>query len=591
MFLLDLLGRKTVAAKIFRNKFEEDFEQTQAVSQWFKVLSIAILVGANAFFIYYSLLKALQKGKTWQYQYMKGCIAQMIVEIFLNETLECIWLNYFVPDLARKEVKRITALLTKVVEDITSQADEIKNSLLFLDAPSYLFSSTKVAKTHPTLLESVVVMNFHSHLPGELSRTWPHYKRAIQAEENKDEMLVDNEAAPIGGSRSRATQNFLFRAILATGAAVVLSMQWLGTLSFNVQRIVIRFVQPLVLSGLTLLWIFASSGTIALFTTVACTVAFVWAFLWRQRYLFRKEREQASRIVPLDDDDCLEVDVGGEAKIPEQPRAGNNNAISSKSAQSSSRSDGSDSSRSKPKPKPKMSATLGLSERFRNLRAIVSSSSGSDSDDSRTSSASSVGAAIPLVRGARSVDTPSTISLTQFTRPPAPQSELSSAPSSPVIAQKPQPRTETPHQAIPTTTTRSEPDLPAVAPQGQSAGPSFEFDLGDLYDDMDEDEEEGLAGLPHPLGLTRTVPVEATLFAAGRPAGVSAMTALSSAAPSPVPQSKQLYRGAEVTDSLFEDLYDSSSDGGFSDFSDEDVVAAAVATRTVAATTKKDAVA
>jgi hypothetical protein len=147
---------------------------------------------------------------------------------------------------------------------------------------------------------------------------------------------------------------------------------------------------------------------------------------------------------------------------------------------------------------------------------------------------------------------------------------------------------ETPPQIIPTITTRPEPDMPAGAPQSQSAGPSFEFDLGDLYDDMDEDEEEELAGLPHPLGLTRNVPEPTAQPTSSRGPAVSAMAALSSAAPSITAPAKQQYRGADVTDSLFEDLYDSSSDGGFSDFSDEDVVSAAVATRAAASTSAND---
>jgi hypothetical protein len=127
------------------------------------------------------------------------------------------------------------------------------------------------------------------------------------------------------------------------------------------------------------------------------------------------------------------------------------------------------------------------------------------------------------------------------------------------------------------------------APQTQSGHPSFEFDLGDLYDDMDEEEAEELTGLPHPLGLERAAPAQPAQSAAGKPgAGVSAMTALSSAAPSPAAPAKTHYRGTEVTDSMFADLYDSDSDAGFSDFSDEDVVSAAVATRAAAATTAKD---
>jgi hypothetical protein len=662
MFLLDLLGRKTVAAKIFKNKFEEDFSETQAVSQFYKAFAVLFLVACNAFFIYYSLLKSLQKGRTWQYQYLQGCIAQMVVEIFLNETLECIWLNYCVPDLARKEVKRVTALLHKVVDQITAQVDEVKNSLLFLDAPSYLFSSTKVAKTHPGLLESVVVLNFHSHLPGELSRTWPHYKRVLLLQSEKDEMLVDNDAGPVGNSGIRATRTFIFRAILAVGAWTVLTMQWMGSLSFNMQRIIIRFVQPLLLSGLTLLWLFASSGTVALFTVAGCTFGFIWAFLWRQRYLYHKE-QRLSQVVPEEETDCLDTEEPTEAQTQESLHQPTNQPFAAlvtnagKAAQSdaSSRSDGSGSSHSRTRAPKAPATTMRLSERFRNLRSIISSSSEDDSESgSETSSSSSIGISVVPPRSTVSVDTPSTISLTNFTNPKivskptappkvfAPSSESASSddlvppaaahvqapaktPAPPAKAVKAPAKAQVPVQAPPAKTigapqpsvaAKSVVPVPTKAPVAsvsvakgptQAAAPAtvakaaqahvagdessqppskrstFDFDIADLYDDMDEEEEEALNGHLHALGLTKDVLLRTGHTPAAGPSTgvpVSPMTALSSAKPT------VQYRAEEVNDSMFADIYeDSDEDIDLSDFSDEFEMQPGTAVRAAAPTT------
>jgi hypothetical protein len=291
MFLLDLLGRTTNAARIFKNKFEEDFEETKAVSRWFQIFAVLVLLACNAFFIYYSLLKAFQKGKTWQYQYLKGCVAQILVETLLNETLECLWLNYCVPDLVRKEVKKATLVINQVVDQITTAASGSSGrSILFLDATAYLFASTKVAKAHPTLLESIVVLHYQSHLPGELSRAWPHCKRVAE----NDVVIVERNSA-LG-----RVFGFIPGFILSVGITVVLTLQLLGTTSFSFQRVVIRFVQPLLLSGLTLMWLFATDSKFGLVITIIGCVLLVAAFAWRQYYVYRKEQREAHSIAPDD---------------------------------------------------------------------------------------------------------------------------------------------------------------------------------------------------------------------------------------------------------------------------------------------------
>jgi hypothetical protein len=293
LFLLDLLGRSTVAARIFRNKFEEDFEETKAVSRWYQMLAVATLLACNGFFIYYSLLKAFQQGKSWQYQYLQGCIAQILVETLLNETLECVWLNYVVPDLVRKEVKKATLTIAQVVRQLTSTTPATSTrSILFLDATQYLFSSTKVAVAHPTLLESVVVLHYQSHLPGELSRTWPHCGGNA----------LSHDAAAVEDASSRGVKGVLPRLVLSTATAIVLMLQWLGTMSFNFQRVVIRFVQPLLLSGLTLMWLFASHSEVGLVIVIVGTAVVVAAFAWRQYYVYRMEHLTSNSVVPVSED-------------------------------------------------------------------------------------------------------------------------------------------------------------------------------------------------------------------------------------------------------------------------------------------------
>ncbi len=90
LFVQDLLGRDTAAAKIFRAKADEDYSTMPVVKQWQKIVSAAVLVCLNLFFIYYSILRGYQKGITWQRAFLMACIAQGVIEIFLAPSIASI---------------------------------------------------------------------------------------------------------------------------------------------------------------------------------------------------------------------------------------------------------------------------------------------------------------------------------------------------------------------------------------------------------------------------------------------------------------------------------------------------------------------
>jgi hypothetical protein len=300
LFLQDILGRNTAAAKIFENKFEEDFSQTKAVGYVQKALALILIMGGNAFFIYYTLLKAFVQGKTWQRSFVLACVAQMVVEILLNETFECLWLNYLVPALVRKEVKRAIALLRRVAEELTGDIDGrllVKNRI-FLDAPTYLFSATKVAQANQGLLESVVVLAYHTHLPGELAKTWSHYKETLAREEQE----LQQRGA--GTGRYAKYKLAALQLIFATSTTVVLTLQWLGTFQFAYQRVIIRFIQPLLFTGLTLLCFFSASSFSALVAVILVGIGIFAALAWQQRVIALREAADAKVVVVSDDTDA-----------------------------------------------------------------------------------------------------------------------------------------------------------------------------------------------------------------------------------------------------------------------------------------------
>ena len=78
------------------------YRSVTVFKKWHKVAAFLIVICLNVFFVLFSMSRALQRGKQWQKAFIAASIAQMIVEILVYETTECIWLHYLIPSCIRK---------------------------------------------------------------------------------------------------------------------------------------------------------------------------------------------------------------------------------------------------------------------------------------------------------------------------------------------------------------------------------------------------------------------------------------------------------------------------------------------------------
>ena len=187
---------------------------------------------------------------------MAACVVQVFIEIALFETMECLWINFFIPSLVVEEVQQASAALREVAASLCSS--ERHDTKYILNAPDYLFISTQVARAFPTLMESTIVRSFHTHLPGQLSLKWSM------------------------GSVERIKQhNVLLRAVpLMT--TLLFTFQYMATAPFILQRMFIRFIQPFFLTGLFQLVLYLSAKTIVGSVTISVVVHVVACLIgWR----------------------------------------------------------------------------------------------------------------------------------------------------------------------------------------------------------------------------------------------------------------------------------------------------------------------
>uniref|UniRef100_A0A7S3MF64 Uncharacterized protein n=1 Tax=Spumella elongata TaxID=89044 RepID=A0A7S3MF64_9STRA len=187
------------------------------------------------------------------------------------ETMEVVWINCVIPVLVSDEVRRVGESIIEVVQHLCT--DSSVESRFFLNAPDYLFVSTNVAKQFPHLMESILVQAYQNHLPGEVSHKWQTGSIARMHRRNR---------------RRNAT---VFGTILRT-------LQYMGMAPFLIHRMMIRFVQPFMLTGLALLWQLIVQDVIYIAVAVFCVLVILAYALYR-RYVEQQQLQKSQNISPI----------------------------------------------------------------------------------------------------------------------------------------------------------------------------------------------------------------------------------------------------------------------------------------------------
>ena len=267
LFVLDLLGRDTPAAQIFEQRSEEDFKRMSVVSVSAKCVAAVLLLLMNFFFAYYSVLYGFLHGLGWQRNYLIVCTVQLIVEVFINETLEVLWVHVLAPKLVREEVQTAVKAVVDLVNKMFTQ--ELNSSLVDkdkgkndrnneLNVPDYLFVSTNVAKSYPKLIEATIVSAFCTHLPGELSKKWRSGTSAAAV------------FSFLSGRRANRGAEVLRLSSVVTIAFSLL--QYAASTPLLLQRMVVRSGQPLFVSALFIAYSLMVKSS--LYIGLVCAVPF-----------------------------------------------------------------------------------------------------------------------------------------------------------------------------------------------------------------------------------------------------------------------------------------------------------------------------
>jgi hypothetical protein len=300
LFIQDLLGRDTAAAKIFRAKTNEDYAEMPFVSHRTKVLLCVILIVINAFFVYFSILRGYQKGMVWQKLYVRSCILQAAIDIVFNQTIECLYIHYFVPRMVPlKELKKIRDVLDSCIDKLcTGHASATwHRDRKIVDAPKYLFVSRNVAMAYPMLMESMLVASYHTHLPGEFENKW---KTELHYTQKSSDIPTHNSSAPHIHRTFAFGLNSLLKSVAMMSAMV--GLQFMAAVPLSIQKLIVRFCEPLMFGGMVFTWLYIRGNTLAISFFVVALAIIVIVIIRRYRLADDKKQQTLDNFVKKDED-------------------------------------------------------------------------------------------------------------------------------------------------------------------------------------------------------------------------------------------------------------------------------------------------
>ena len=198
--------------------------------------------------------------------YVFACVLQFIIEIIFYETTECAVVQFFIPDLACNEIRSASFAIQQTLQRLCAFTSHGTSGVL--DATRYLFVSTNVAMKFPDLMESVIVLSYHNHLPGEIGKHWKF-------------------------TEGTAGTRYASRVVKFTITGLLTSyLQKLGSMSPTLQRVLVHSVQPLFLSAMVVLWIFIMNNPL-------WSIPFVILILYEMYVVMKNMRWKKQEVVPV----------------------------------------------------------------------------------------------------------------------------------------------------------------------------------------------------------------------------------------------------------------------------------------------------
>jgi hypothetical protein len=179
VFISDLLGRTTnrPAAQLFQQVVHREFQTNNSleapVKLWQRILAVVLLLAANVFAVYYTLLRGLKQGVGWQKIYLLVLMGQWLSDMLFVRVIQIAVMDCFVPLLISEEMRYVWAMLDGLWHHHHhhQQRQQQQHKRRHQPKPSqaslmrFLLLSRRCAESFSHVLEAQMIILFGSCLP------------------------------------------------------------------------------------------------------------------------------------------------------------------------------------------------------------------------------------------------------------------------------------------------------------------------------------------------------------------------------------------------------------------------------------------
>jgi len=150
LFLVDLLGRNTIEAKIFSRGIEKEMKKVMVLPIALKVLAGVLMILLNFYFVYGSILYARGKSTDWQGKWLQVFCFNLFIDIMYTSVAEVFILRYLIP-----------TAITNRAADIKEKLDLLSSKMSNLNhddnktfsVTQWFFVSNQIAIKRPDIPE------------------------------------------------------------------------------------------------------------------------------------------------------------------------------------------------------------------------------------------------------------------------------------------------------------------------------------------------------------------------------------------------------------------------------------------------------
>ena len=255
LFVIDVLTQHDArSARVFARKTRTDFRDSWVVQDWMKLVAVLVLAALCLSMLYVVASYAIVKGQSFVIRWLVVFSATVVLDVGLRQTIETVVIFYTIPDLVASQVESVEAGLRRQAQALVMQ-EECKPKGSF-SCPDYLFVSSALARERTDLVESQIILRFQGTTPDEICVI--NDKSALEAARFEASILAssktglpsDSSEVSVNRRRWRWLRRLRHCFSGATAAAVLTSLLLhIGSLSTDLQRIIISFVLPMIIGG------------------------------------------------------------------------------------------------------------------------------------------------------------------------------------------------------------------------------------------------------------------------------------------------------------------------------------------------------